>query len=174
MSRHHAFGFPRRRWEHLRRAVLDAANWRCAKCGRYGNEVDHIQPLDRGGDPWALENLQCLCRGCHIAKTRAENRREPTSRTGRLACPCAEVFWFASRLAVSNKRVTRSPVSFSGCKAPVPSSSRGWGAPGLPLRGATVVYSGKVVQGGKFRTAGAASGASGGHQRRDSNYVSGS
>ena len=58
--------------------MLNAANWRCAKCGRYGSEVDHIIPLRRGGDPWALDNLQVLCGGrggCHAQKTARENRR---------------------------------------------------------------------------------------------------
>ena len=41
-------------------------------------EVDHVRPLYRGGAPWALSNLQTLCRRCHIAKTAAENRRPPT------------------------------------------------------------------------------------------------
>ena len=40
------------------------------KCGRYGNEVDHIQPLDRGGEAYAPSNLQVLCRGCHIQSYR--------------------------------------------------------------------------------------------------------
>ena len=78
MSRHHSQRLPARRWARARRRVLDAANWRCAQCGQYGNEVDHILPLDRGGDPWASDNLQVLCRGCHTQKTASENRREPT------------------------------------------------------------------------------------------------
>ncbi len=41
-------------------------------------EVDHVVPLDQGGEAWDMENLQCLCQGCHIAKTREENRRPPT------------------------------------------------------------------------------------------------
>ena len=77
MSRHH-LRLPSRRWVRVRRQVLDASNWRCARCGRYGNEVDHIEPLHQGGDPWALDNLQVLCRDCHIRKTAAENRRELT------------------------------------------------------------------------------------------------
>ena len=51
-----------RRWERLRRQVLDAANWRCAKCGRYGNEVDHIVAQEHGGVAFDLLNLQVLCR----------------------------------------------------------------------------------------------------------------
>ena len=69
------------RWRALRRRILGAANWRCASCGHYANEVDHVIPLHRGGDPWDAENLQALCGGrggCHARKTARENRREPT------------------------------------------------------------------------------------------------
>ena len=80
MSRHHA-ALPRNRWRILRRQVLDAASWRCAQCGRYANEVDHRQPLHKGGAPWDRDNLQVLCggpRGCHAAKTAGENRSQLT------------------------------------------------------------------------------------------------
>ena len=66
------------RWAIVRRKILDSANWRCAVCGGYANEVDHIRPLHRGGDPWARTNLQAICRAHHIAKTRAEMRRSAT------------------------------------------------------------------------------------------------
>ena len=65
----------RNQWRRARRAVLDAANWTCQTCGRYGNEVDHITPIDRmaaDADLCAVEGLQCLCRGCHISKSRGE------------------------------------------------------------------------------------------------------
>ena len=68
------------RWRALRRGILDAAGWRCAKCDRYGNEVDHVIPIWRGGDPWEPSNLQCLCRGCHIAKSASEARRPDPPR----------------------------------------------------------------------------------------------
>ena len=77
MSRRHLPLFRTRRWKALRRAVLDAANWTCATCGRYGNEVDHVRPLQRGGTAWDRGNLQVLCRACHIEKTRRENTKEP-------------------------------------------------------------------------------------------------
>ena len=79
MSRFHDFHRLRgREWEDLRREVLDAANWRCARCGAYGNEVDHVIPLHKGGAPRDRDNLQVLCGECHGEKTRGENRREPT------------------------------------------------------------------------------------------------
>lgn len=78
MSRHHIH-LNARRWAAARRAVFERDGHRCRKCGRVGRlEVDHIVPLKQGGGPWVLDNLQSLCRRCHIEKTRAENRRPPT------------------------------------------------------------------------------------------------
>lgn len=63
-----------RRWQKLRRQVLEADGYRCRQCGRPGRlEVDHITAVADGGDLWDPENLQALCRGCHVAKTRAEH-----------------------------------------------------------------------------------------------------
>ena len=72
----------RKRWANLRLAILNAANWRCALCRAYGSEVDHIKPLESGGDAWAVSNLQAICRDCHVAKTRAERaaKRTPEQR----------------------------------------------------------------------------------------------
>ena len=66
-------GLDQRLWARARRAVLRRDNWTCQTCGRYGNECDHIKPLQHGGAAYDLGNLQILCRGCHISKTRAEN-----------------------------------------------------------------------------------------------------
>ena len=71
MSRHHT-RLSSRHWERVRRVVLDRDAWRCQRCGGYGNEADHIQPLEQGGAMFDPANLQCLCRGCHIAKTLGE------------------------------------------------------------------------------------------------------
>ena len=80
MSRHHTF-LDRRRWELTRLRVFEAAGWRCSRCGRAGRlECDHKVPLDKGGDPWAMENLQALCIGCHREKTRAENELPDPAR----------------------------------------------------------------------------------------------
>lgn len=69
----------RKRWALTRRRVFDRDGWRCRKCGGAGRlECDHIQPLERqadDADPYDLDNLQALCRGCHIDKTRRENDR---------------------------------------------------------------------------------------------------
>ena len=89
MSKHHdRHGLSGRRWRRLRRVALDRDGWRCQSCGRAGRlEADHVVPLERGGAPWSLDNLQVLCRGCHIAKTRAERRpaRQPSPAVQRWA-----------------------------------------------------------------------------------------
>ncbi len=77
MSRKHA-SLHAGRWAATRRACFDRDNWRCVACGRAGRlEADHID-RDWRGDPYDPDNLQTLCRTCHIEKTRRENRRPDT------------------------------------------------------------------------------------------------
>ena len=67
-----------RRWRALRQFIIKRSGHRCQSCGRaFGRaEVDHIIPVARGGDWWAPENLQALCRSpCHFAKSAGERRR---------------------------------------------------------------------------------------------------
>ena len=80
MSRHHTH-LNARRWVAVRRAVFERDGFRCVRCGGAGRlECDHVVPLERepGQDPYDPDGCQTLCRQCHIGKTRAENRREPT------------------------------------------------------------------------------------------------
>ena len=59
--------------------MLIRDGYRCQLCGKAGRlEVDHIVPLSKKGDPWDLANLQALCRGCHLEKTRAEQPKQPS------------------------------------------------------------------------------------------------
>ena len=65
-------------WRRARRATLERDNWTCQVCGGYGNEADHIIPIDRmpaDADLCALTALQTICRKDHIFKTRLENSR---------------------------------------------------------------------------------------------------
>lgn len=47
----------------------------CVKCGKLADDVDHIQPLVDGGDPYDYDNLQSLCKKCHGKKTKKEMRK---------------------------------------------------------------------------------------------------
>lgn len=59
-----------------RREVDAAGSATCAHCGcatvAADVDVDHIVPLSWGGED-VPENLQDLCRDCHVRKTAAEN-----------------------------------------------------------------------------------------------------
>ena len=56
-----------RQWERIRREVFERDGYRCQKCGKAGRlEAHHVVHLAAGGGN-AVENVQTLCRGCHIA-----------------------------------------------------------------------------------------------------------
>ena len=72
------------RWQRLRRATLERDGWRCRACGGAGKlEVDHIQPIYKGGEIYSLDNLQTLCKNCHLSKTLRESGRRPRLRSER-------------------------------------------------------------------------------------------
>jgi len=75
------------KWKRLRVAFLRAHPW-CNHCPPTSwtpaTEVDHVLPIEDGGDPWDENNLRPLCRYHHAAKTaedvklrRSGARRKP-------------------------------------------------------------------------------------------------
>ncbi len=65
-----------RRWQLLRRYILDRDKGLCQPCRRgdlvvVATEVDHIVPKSKGGTDDET-NLQAICTGCHDAKTKRE------------------------------------------------------------------------------------------------------
>ena len=58
--------------------MFERDGWRCTACGKAGRlECDHRIPLAKGGAPYEPANLQTLCRGCHVEKTRADRGLRP-------------------------------------------------------------------------------------------------
>ena len=57
------------KWWKVRVKALDRDGWKCA-CGRSGKlEVHHLLSIDRAPEKmYDLDNLQALCRDCHIRK----------------------------------------------------------------------------------------------------------
>jgi len=53
----------------------------CHEKGRLSEaeEVDHIVPIAEGGEPYDPNNLQSLCKRCHVIKTSEENRQRKKS-----------------------------------------------------------------------------------------------
>jgi 5-methylcytosine-specific restriction endonuclease McrA len=56
------------KWKKIRITVLDRDGWICTYCGAPATSVDHIFPRVKGGDTWALDNLQSLCKSCNSRK----------------------------------------------------------------------------------------------------------
>ena len=56
------------KWKKIRITVLDRDGWICTYCGAPATSVDHIYPRVKGGDTWALDNLQSLCKSCNSRK----------------------------------------------------------------------------------------------------------
>ena len=46
----------------------------CVGCHAPAEMVDHIDPINNGGDPWDLENTQSMCNKCHARKSATERR----------------------------------------------------------------------------------------------------
>lgn len=77
---HPAIQHPRR-WRRVRRMVLTRDNYRCRRCGRAGAlQCDHVKPIHHGGDHWNPDNLQSLCKHCHVLKTRSEIEKPDPAR----------------------------------------------------------------------------------------------
>ena len=69
-----------REWQRARMRIRIRDDWKCVKCGMPGRlEVDHIVPRENGGSH-DDDNLQTLCRGCHIEKTRQERNKKTADR----------------------------------------------------------------------------------------------
>jgi 5-methylcytosine-specific restriction endonuclease McrA len=59
-------------WARVRRVIYERDGGMCMKCGQRVPEknyhIDHIVPLSRGGDEWALNNLELSCPPCNMRK----------------------------------------------------------------------------------------------------------
>jgi 5-methylcytosine-specific restriction enzyme A len=67
------------RWRKLRLLVLNEEPL-CRTCKSEGQVVagavvDHITPINEGGDPYDRNNLQALCHKCHNSKSAREGNR---------------------------------------------------------------------------------------------------
>ena len=64
------------RWRCLRQFIIKRDERKCRKCGRLAGrpEVHHVIPIrDDARKAWDPDNLEVLCRGCHIEETRKQN-----------------------------------------------------------------------------------------------------
>ena len=76
MSQHHRVKLSGRRWRAVKRQAHERDGWRCTVCGKAGAlEAHHKIPIEKGGDPYHLDNILSHCRGCHIEHHRRERRQ---------------------------------------------------------------------------------------------------
>jgi 5-methylcytosine-specific restriction protein A len=73
------FNYNGSKWRKVRQLALERDDHLCQNCldnGRVveGNTVDHKVPVNNGGAPYALANLQTLCERCHAKKSQAERK----------------------------------------------------------------------------------------------------
>jgi 5-methylcytosine-specific restriction endonuclease McrA len=63
-------GDPRlsRKYKEKRLRVLARDGFVCHYCGADAEQVDHIIPISRGGDPVDLDNMVACCKTCNISK----------------------------------------------------------------------------------------------------------
>lgn len=64
------------RWRRLRKRILRERPW-CEepeRCHEAATDVDHIIPIEDGGDPWDEANLRPLCHPHHSRKTATVDR----------------------------------------------------------------------------------------------------
>lgn len=60
-------------WQRVRKlklAMNPICELRLKRCRLAATEVDHVRSIRNGGDAFALDNLQSLCKPCHGRKTR--------------------------------------------------------------------------------------------------------
>ena len=63
-------GDPRlsRKYKEKRLKVLSRDQWTCYYCSQAADQVDHIVPISRGGDPVDMDNMVACCKTCNISK----------------------------------------------------------------------------------------------------------
>ena len=66
------------RWFFVRKDVLRRDKYRCSICEKRFRkaelEVDHIIPVQMGGQLFDKENLRTLCKECHRAKSKLDKK----------------------------------------------------------------------------------------------------
>jgi 5-methylcytosine-specific restriction endonuclease McrA len=52
----------------VRIRVLHRDNYVCFYCGGDANQVDHVVPISKMGDPMDMDNMVASCKRCNVAK----------------------------------------------------------------------------------------------------------
>ena len=70
-KRRFAWIYRSQRWKAIRAQVLKRADECCEECFSIGEiQVHHKTPVSLGGEIFDLDNLEALCRSCHLERHR--------------------------------------------------------------------------------------------------------
>ena len=56
------------KYKAVRLRVLHRDNYVCYYCGGDANQVDHVVPIAKMGDPMDMDNMVAACKRCNVAK----------------------------------------------------------------------------------------------------------
>lgn len=64
-------------WRRVRVQILERDGYTCKTCGKHGGRLEchHRRPIEDGGDWFDPDNLETICRTCHIQEAKDRNRR---------------------------------------------------------------------------------------------------
>lgn len=72
------------RWRRFRLTILERDRWHCTLqlpgCTTTATQVDHIQPLSKGGDKYAPDNCRSSCAPCNQARGNRVPVEQPKPR----------------------------------------------------------------------------------------------
>jgi 5-methylcytosine-specific restriction endonuclease McrA len=86
----------------------------CVKCRAPGVDIDHILPVSAGGET-ELENLQLLCKPCHIQKTRDDWNGGVIAREATQSTSFAEAFRSCAKTSQSQESEPALPGKEADC-----------------------------------------------------------
>lgn len=79
------------RWRHLRTKYLaEHPTCNAPRCFALAEDVDHVTPIEDGGEPWNEQNLQALCHACHSRKTARDVAARRARERAEIAGPVGE------------------------------------------------------------------------------------
>jgi 5-methylcytosine-specific restriction endonuclease McrA len=95
-------------WRKLREACFRVWGKTCMYCGDRATEVDHILELALGGTN-TIDNLQPLCKPCHLHKTVKFNTVRPKTQSGPWGVFSTRVAPADSLAGISPRMVRKDP-----------------------------------------------------------------
>jgi len=83
-------------WKKIRLAALKHYGAICSKCGEFGSDVHH-KTYQRWGGNEKMEDLEILCRDCHVVLHKVERASRPSKKKRRKSIHVTALFRYLSK-----------------------------------------------------------------------------